>query len=780
MANINEILARAAALRDETALNSISPERAGGIMYDTLIALNELWLQQGAALVISKIYGTVAAMEADTSPVSDLTGQPLRPGQIVVIASSDSDNGVIYRYNGSSSPSWTAVGQMGNAEPINNLDSDSIVQPLSAHQGKVLDEKISEIGTSVENPEYIRVYTDAEGRILWGIKPDGSIEWSKGVPQPVREYVVSEIMSNKQFTDEQVASLVELLSRYYEISDREGRLQIVFDAEGKIVAYRSPDGRIVECVGVKTPVVITDTLKTEALDLTAASVQKLLKDLRSFGLYRGCGEWSDAGQLSLSTPRCAVINFSNGTPNMPASWPTSKTADYHYWMEFWDLQGNYFKKRVIFNAQGTSSLGMPKKNGAIDICNDDWEGDDTFKLKIGDWIPQDSFHLKAYYADYFIGVAVVGYELFNRMTKTRDIYSRRDWIKYLVPDKSTIGLDPQATSGLSDNLALDNDARCFPDGFPCLVYLDDIFYGVYSFQLKKHRDNYQMNKSNADEIHLDGMIYYDSIFEANGVLPWDVINGTTTAPSGGNEGFEVRNPKSLICVDGTKYDADTNRKELISSSSPGYDPNNANMVRTAHVRAAMELLSTYIPTLQAMEDGGATVAQIREQIAAFFDVEAIIDYTIFGDIVANYDGYRKNWQWVTWDGVKWMPEPYDLDGILGWSGWDTIAPEIVSHYGNSKRIPTGWVQAYFQSELVSRYKELRDSGVLSKDILIDLLQAWIARIGTDNYSADHRKWPYDTEHYPDAGTVDPHVDSVFRVSNWLEQRFASCDTLYNY
>ena len=35
-------------------------------MYDTLIALNELWLQQGAALVISKIYASVAAMNADT------------------------------------------------------------------------------------------------------------------------------------------------------------------------------------------------------------------------------------------------------------------------------------------------------------------------------------------------------------------------------------------------------------------------------------------------------------------------------------------------------------------------------------------------------------------------------------------------------------------------------------------------------------------------------------------------------------------------------------------
>lgn len=148
MANINEILARAAALRDETALNSISPERAGGIMYDTLLALNELWLQQGSALVISKIYASVAAMEADSAPVSDLTGQPLRPGMIVVIASSDSDNGSVYRYNGivNNASSWTLVGAIGNLDPVDSLDSDSTTLPLAAHQGKVLDGKINQLG----------------------------------------------------------------------------------------------------------------------------------------------------------------------------------------------------------------------------------------------------------------------------------------------------------------------------------------------------------------------------------------------------------------------------------------------------------------------------------------------------------------------------------------------------------------------------------------------------------------------------------------------------------
>lgn len=156
MGTIYELLARAAALREETALNSISPERAGGIMYDTIMAINELWLQQGSALVISKIYSSVSAMEADDEPVSDITGQPLRAGQIVVIASSDSDNGSVYRFGGISEGAsvWALVGLIGNITPVDALDSDSTQLPLAAHQGKVLDGKISQLGQKVDGLVY--------------------------------------------------------------------------------------------------------------------------------------------------------------------------------------------------------------------------------------------------------------------------------------------------------------------------------------------------------------------------------------------------------------------------------------------------------------------------------------------------------------------------------------------------------------------------------------------------------------------------------------------------
>lgn len=131
MPNIIDILARAQSLMNETALNSITPPRAGGIMYDTLLVLNQMQLE-GASLLISKVYASVSAMEADTTPTSDLTGRALKPGQLVVIVTSDSsssDMGSEYRYNGPGS--WTYVGKVGGL-PLDTVPTQNSTKGITS------------------------------------------------------------------------------------------------------------------------------------------------------------------------------------------------------------------------------------------------------------------------------------------------------------------------------------------------------------------------------------------------------------------------------------------------------------------------------------------------------------------------------------------------------------------------------------------------------------------------------------------------------------------------
>jgi hypothetical protein len=51
------------------------------------------------------------------------------------------------------------------------------------------DWAIADEGVYVENPEFVYVKTDAESKILWAIKADGSIYYGAGVPQQVIDYI---------------------------------------------------------------------------------------------------------------------------------------------------------------------------------------------------------------------------------------------------------------------------------------------------------------------------------------------------------------------------------------------------------------------------------------------------------------------------------------------------------------------------------------------------------------------------------------------------------------
>ena len=237
---------------------------------------------------------------------------------------------------------------------------------------------------------------------------------------------------------------------------------------------------------------------------------------------------SGSNTLQIDIPRCAVVNIT-GTSSMP----TSKVVNTNAYMEFWDMRGNYFKKKIIMAAQGSSSMGYIKKNFKFDLCNDDWIGDDTFTIKFGNWVPQDSFHCKAYYTDAFRGIGVVSYTLFNDILKSRGIEKDRPWKKALI-DYDSINTTTKGYQSILSDLSLqyDTGARCVPDGFPILLYLNSNFYGVFSWQIKKDRDNYHQDKKTLTHIHLDGVLNQATIWD--GTIQWNQ--------------FEIRNPKSLYTM----------------------------------------------------------------------------------------------------------------------------------------------------------------------------------------------------------------------------------------
>lgn len=254
----------------------------------------------------------------------------------------------------------------------------------------------------------------------------------------------------------------------------------------------------------------------------------------------------------------------------------------------------------------------------------------------------------------------------------------------------------QERAGLS---SFSDKALCHPDGFPCIVSLNGEFYGIFSWQLKKHRKNMDMTKDNPKHVHFELTTYTSSL--RTGDVVWDDI--------------EVKNPKAL------------------TEESKGYIEN------FARYDGELETLS------QSLSD-----KEMRMEIERRYDVKSLIDYIIHGLITSNVDGFGKNIQFFTYDGIKWFCTPYDLDLTYGtlWFTDFQFPPEwsfvncdhrLIPYL--SRDVPFRWITSYFWDDLKARYASLRDKGIISVSSIMANLKEWNSRIGRTYFEQEFARWP---------------------------------------
>ena len=375
-------------------------------------------------------------------------------------------------------------------------------------------------------------------------------------------------------------------------------------------------------------------------------------------------DYSEATTIEIEEPRFAWVNITGLT-----TLPTSKTDVRKAWVEVYDGQGGYFRKRALLKAQGGWSLKFPKRNFSCQFCDDEWKGEATPGIRIGNWVRQDAFHFKAFYTDFSRGLGEVGYKLFHLMVADRAPYWERGG--YAVSSKR---------------------ARCLPDGFPCAVYLEDKFQGIYAWQLKKSRKNMNMEKTDELHIHLDGNLNNQTLFQ--GTVAWAQ--------------FDIRHPKAPYLTDRTKE--------------------------------AILRLSQYHAQLTALAASGADSLTVKRALEERFDIASLLDYDVFHQFVCNCDGSLKNWQWFTYDGHKWFVALYDLDQTFGVNLYGVVRPAVWRHDPLTEG-PFYWVERYYQQELRLRYAALRRSGVLTSECIVPLMQDWCERVGEDMYRQERTRWP---------------------------------------
>lgn len=529
-----------------------------------------------------------------------------------------------------------------------------------------LQEKVGTIDTNLkelldvfslqENPEYMKVETDAEGKILSTTNTDGSHYIHNAKSETIPE-------------------------EFFHIEDPEGRTEITTDEEDKILGYRDSEGTRHE-----------HKISANHINLSDDAAKEVNEAFKSAGIkMENPSDFSKDSYIELPIPRVAA-QVRLYAPKLP----TTKQDDIEAEIEYNDKDGNYFRKPVILNAQGSSSMSYYVKNMAIDI-------NDESKIKFGDFPAQDSFHLKKYYIDAFRGQCIVGYHLIEQMYMTRPYGERRPW-DYLNTNNSV----ENGTGSISKDF--DNCSKSHPDGFPIRIIWvnsstkEETVMGVYAWNLKKSREVYNVDKKKAENIILDGEINPSSLF--GGTVNWTK--------------FEIRNPKSLLDINGDKYDGD-NPKELSDTDS------SSKKVKDYIIR-----LSGAMADLKTNNN--------KETFEKYFNVPFFIDYFLQSQVTYNADGFNKNWIWGTLDGQKWNPNIYDEDSIFGLNA--ATGAYIIKNsdqqtiLGLSTDLPTYYLSQLYETEIKERYKELRDGNVFTVDNIVGLLESWLNRIGYDNLKED--------------------------------------------
>ena len=642
---------------------------------------------------------------------------------------------------------------------------NALKQVISQLQSDVsaLQEKVGTIDTNLkelldvfslqENDEYLAVEQDAEGKVLSATNPDGS------------HYIRN-------------AKSETIPTEFEHIEDPEGRTEITTDAENKVLGYRDSDGTRHE-----------HKISASHINLSDEAAKEVNEAFKSAGIkMENSSDFSKDSHIELPIPRIAA-QVRIYAPKLP----TTKQDDIEAEIEYNDKDGNYFRKPVILNAQGSSSMGYYVKNMAIDI-------NDGSEIKFGDFPTQDSFHLKKYYIDAFRGQCIVGYWLMEQVYKSRPIGQQYPY-EYSYSNDSV-------TDGLGDiKKDFFTGAKCHPDGFPIIITWvnsrtgEETWMGVYAWNLKKSKEVYNCNKKKAENIILDGNVRPVSLW--NGTVDWTA--------------FEIRNPKSLIDIDGNKYDGDS-PKELSNTDA-----------LSKKVKGYIERFAGAVADIKANKT--------KETFEKYFIPDIMIDFFLFNQITYNIDGIERNTIWVSYTGNILNPTLYDLDSIFGQhaSGTFIFSDSATSNIlGSYNTLPTFYLRELYLDEIEKRYAELRNAGIFSVGNVKKLFDKWCTSVGYDNFKKEFETYPethsyrksnvveqwelegwgygdkYDPNKTYSKGDICNYMNMVFkaketvtgitptknlyqhsiqqggfynsvqRVCNWLTQRIAFLDKTFNY
>lgn len=370
------------------------------------------------------------------------------------------------------------------------------------------------------------------------------------------------------------------------------------------------------------------------------------------------------------------------------------------------VQGTLAKLKV----QGASSARYPEKNYTLTF-DQDFAAFEDYGL-------QHKYVIKANWTDFSQSKNVVCAQMWS---KVRHLSDEKN-ISSIVDNEGNYLSDSNGNHivGITDpQLAIQGAGAI--DGFPIAVYINNQFWGLYTFNIPKDAWMAKMPE------------------KAN----YAIVSADTFSPQ-------------------TEFKALTNLDDGLSLEFCGTDDS------TWVKNSLNELISVAMKNYD-------TASAFDSKISSVLDIQSAIDYIVYILLIDGVDNVNKNYLLQTYDGEKWYFAVYDMDETLGWA-WENqlLRPDSGDLNVTLENITNGDNQLYYQifkfhkQEILQELKNLVDGIMSPENVRLDFAY-FVRNINAALYNEDAKKWG----NKPNTSIINYQyiVDWYERRTNWIKTKY---------
>ena len=344
----------------------------------------------------------------------------------------------------------------------------------------------------------------------------------------------------------------------------------------------------------------------------------------------------------------------------------------------------YLEGHGTIKWQGSSSSTLAKKGYRLKTTQADYDKKNKIRVQPS-WQKHHKYNLKAYYNDGML---------------SRD------------PISANIGGQVSASRPTLPRDLIHEDNFGYIDGFPIVLFINNQYQGLYSFNLPRPDFSY---------------------------TKWAII---------GNQYNDItqfiKMPADGVKLDGSDFES------LNPEDTPTADEK----------KAVTDLINWAI---------NSDDETFKKELSQHFNIPSLIDYIVVANILGARDASGKNQILMTWDGKIWYYQLYDLDCTYNanWMGGKTFeTPEVgteLPFLGNNKFLLR--FSRLYKKAIADRYRDVRQW--CTPGYILSLYKQRIDLIGQGNFDDEWALWNDPSKDTEDFKQLQNDLYDHFKAADYV-------------